>query len=105
MQKKYSIPIFNLHGGIIPFQVGRYSPIKSIKKGHKYLGSTLHVINQKFDDGSIISQQFFQIYDKKYLKNYNLVLNLSAKILDAFFKNKTFRIPKNIISYFKKLKS
>ena len=100
-QKTYSTPIYNLHGGIIPFQVGRYSPIESMKKGHKYLGSTLHLINNKFDDGDIISQDYFALKNKRFLNNYNKVLELSAQLIDKFCQNKITYLSKNIDSYFK----
>jgi hypothetical protein len=93
--------LYNLHGGIIPFQKGKYSPLKSIKKKHKYLGATLHLINDKFDEGQIISQSYFEITSKNKLCNYNKVLKLSSKILDEFMKGKKLFLPKNIIFYFK----
>ena len=96
LQKKYNIKILNLHGGIIPFQTGRFSPIKSLKKGHEYLGATLHIISTNFDDGEIISQDFFKVKNKNILKNYNSVLAISSELLGDYILGKKRLIPKLI---------
>ena len=101
LNKLNNIVIYNLHGGIIPFQKGKYSPLKSIKKKHKYLGATLHLINDKFDDGRIISQYYFKISSWNKLQNYNKVLKLSSKLLDKFMQGKKLSLPKEINIYFK----
>ena len=49
--ENYKKPIYNIHGGIIPFQKGRFSPLKSLQKDNKYLGSTIHIIDNYFDAG------------------------------------------------------
>lgn len=98
LQKKYNIRILNLHGGIIPFQIGRFSPIKSLKKGHEYLGSTLHIISNDFDKGEIISQNFFKIRNKNILKNYNDVLSISSKLLEDYNLGKKRRVPKLVLT-------
>ena len=87
LQEKYNIKILNLHGGIMPFQNGRFSPIKSIKKKHKYLGATLHIISSDFDSGKILSQDFFKIKDNNLLKNYNKVLFTASKLLKDYLIN------------------
>ena len=97
--------LLNLHGGIIPFQRGKYSPLKSIKKRHNYLGATLHLINNKFDAGKIISQDYFKLTSGNLLENYNSVLKISSKILEEFMDEKNLSLPKYIIQYFKKIKT
>ena len=101
--KNNKVTLINLHGGITPFQVGKFSPLKAIKKNHKYLGSTIHHLSKFFDKGEIISQDYFIKNDDKKLKNYNKVLCLSSDILEDYFKNNLRVIPHNIKSYFLKL--
>ncbi len=100
LQKKYQISIINLHGGIIPYQKGRFSPLKSIKNGHKYLGATLYYISNSFDEGSLISQDYFLIKNTRIISNYNKVLNLSANLLKKFFQNEIKTIPTNVLESF-----
>ena len=98
----YDSEIFNVHGGIIPYQRGRYSPLKSIAKGHKYLGSTIHTIDDNFDSGKIISQDYFKLDIKNKLYNYNNVLKLSAELLKDFLLKKYRSIPDDVINHFRK---
>jgi folate-dependent phosphoribosylglycinamide formyltransferase PurN len=100
LQQKYQISIINLHGGIIPYQKGRFSPLKSIKNGHKYLGASLYYISNSFDEGSLISQDYFLIKNTRIISNYNKVLNLSANLLEKFFQNKIKTIPINVLESF-----
>lgn len=92
-QKKYRINIYNLHGGIIPFQVGRFSPVKSLKKGHSYLGATLHLISKNFDDGLIVSQDCFRPKNRNIISNYNEVLKISASLLSSFLDGVFKKLP------------
>ena len=101
LQKKFKVRFLNLHGGIIPFQKGRFSPIKSLNKGHKYLGATLHVISTKFDNGEIISQDFFKIRSRNILNNYKKVLCISSQLLEDFFNGRTKFISKDILKTLK----
>lgn len=97
--------LLNLHGGIIPFQRGKYSPLKSIKKRHNYLGATLHLINSNFDAGKIISQDYFKLTSSNLLDNYNSVLKISSMLLEEFMEKKFLLLPKDIIQYFNKIKT
>lgn len=96
---KYKTQIVNIHGGIIPYQRGRFSPIKSIRKNHKFLGVTIHHISDVFDYGEIISQDYFELKDKNILKNYNRVLKLSSRLLNLYLQKKFKKIPKKIKKY------
>ncbi len=101
LQRKFEIEIFNLHGGIIPFQKGRFSPIKAIKKNHKYLGASIHFIDETFDNGFIVSQDFFKVTNKNIIFNYNKVLKLSSFLLEDFLKGNYKSIPTSILNELK----
>ena len=100
LQNQFKINIYNLHGGIVPFQKGRFSPIKSLKSKHKYLGASLYLISEIFDDGHVISQDYFKVYNKNIISNYNNVLSISANLLESFFNGDNKKIP---ISVFESL--
>ena len=104
-QKKYRINIYNLHGGIIPFQKGRFSPIKSLRKGHSYLGASLHIISGTFDEGSIVSQDYFRTNNKYIISNYNKVLKTSANLLNSFFTGTIKKIPLEVSEDLEKFNS
>ena len=74
----------NLHGGILPYQVGRFSPVKSLKSGHQVLGCSLHKISDNFDKGEIVSQSGFVVKEKNILLNYLEVLKLSKILLHQY---------------------
>ena len=96
LQELYKIKIYNLHGGIVPFQKGRFSPIKSLKNKHKYLGASLYLISDIFDDGTIISQDYFKVSSKNILVNYNNVLKISSNLLGSFFDGNKKILPQII---------
>ena len=98
LQEKFNIKILNVHGGILPYQKGRFSPLKSINSGTKYLGATIHIISDEFDSGLIISQDYFELRNKNRLENYLKVVRLSAQLVDSFFQGDTFKIKKNILN-------
>ncbi len=97
IQKKYNTKILNVHGGILPYQKGRFSPLKSINSGDKYLGATIHIISSEFDSGQIISQSTFKVINENKLENYLKVVRLSAKLVDSFFRDELFKIRENIL--------
>ena len=101
LQDVYDVKIYNLHGGILPHQKGRFSPIKSIKKGNKFLGASIHIISNDFDKGNIVSQNFFQIDKKGIMENYNRVLLTSSDLLNSFHLGEFKEIPEEIISSLK----
>ncbi len=96
IQKRYAINIYNLHGGIIPFQKGRFSPLKGLVNGHPYLGASLYLISDVFDEGALVSQDYFRVDNGQVIGNYNKVLKLSANLLNSFFSGTTTRIPVEI---------
>lgn len=97
LQDKFNIRIINLHGGVIPYQKGRFSPLKSINKGHEFLGASLYLISDSFDEGAILSQDYFKLTNTNTMSNYNKVLKLSANLLDLFFQNKIKTIPREVL--------
>jgi len=98
LQELFKINIYNLHGGIIPFQKGRFSPIKSLKSKHKYLGASLYLISDIFDEGRLISQDYFKVSTKNFLVNYNNVLKISSNLLGSFLNGHTKILPKAVFS-------
>ncbi len=102
-QVKFRISILNLHGGILPFQKGRFSPLKAIKNADKYLGASIHEISQSFDEGKILSQKSFLIKNKKKLFNYNKVLKLSNYILESYLRKERHSISNEVLKKFNKL--
>ena len=101
LQIRYSTKILNLHGGIIPFQKGRFSPISSINKNHKYLGSTLYNISDQFDEGNIISQNYFYRKNNYILFNYNKVLVYSSILLKKYMNKNIDILPNHVIESLK----
>ena len=104
IQKKFNVDIFNVHGGIIPFQKGRFSPIKAYKKKHKYIGATIHKITDSFDKGQIISQDFIKVLsDDKIIDYYSKVLNLSSLLVKEFLIGNRKKINYFVENYFNEL--
>tara|TARA_B100002019_G_C21136244_1_gene530859 strand:- start:260 stop:907 length:648 start_codon:yes stop_codon:yes gene_type:complete len=98
LQSKFKTKILNLHGGILPFQKGRFSPIKSIKKGHLIIGATIHELSEEFDSGKIITQSYFKVENKDFLFNYSKVIKISRKLLNEYLNNKISKIPENYLN-------
>ena len=104
IQKKFNIDIFNVHGGIIPFQRGRFSPIKAYKKKHKYIGATIHKITDNFDNGKIISQDSIMVLSNdKIIDLYSKVLKLSSLLLKEFLLGNRKKINIFVENYFNEL--
>ena len=98
LQDQFKLNIYNLHGGIIPFQKGRFSPIKGLKLGHKYLGASLYLISDSFDEGSLVSQDYFKVINNNILINYNKVLKISSDLLESFFDGNSKKLPEVIFN-------
>lgn len=101
LQGRFKLNIYNLHGGIIPFQKGRFSPIKGLNLRHRYLGASLYLISDTFDEGSLVSQDYFEVISKNILFNYNKVLIISSKLLESFFDGNTKKLPDVIVDSLK----
>jgi hypothetical protein len=95
-----NITALNLHGGILPHQIGRFSPIRSLATGHQVLGCSIHKISSDFDKGEIFSQSAFIVKEKNVLLNYLKVLKLSKKLLQQYQHGYSCDLPDNIKKYF-----
>ena len=91
------IKLINLHGGIIPYQRGRFSPLKSLQRGDKYIGCSIHEISSDFDSGPLISQAFFEVKSTSKLGIYNKTLSLSRQLVEDFFNGKVHKVPEEIL--------
>ena len=89
---------------MISYQKGRFTPIKSLKNGHKFLGASLYLISNVFGDGDLINQDYFQVYNKNIIPNYNGVLCVSAKLLENFFNEDNKEIPNSVLDSLSKNK-
>jgi methionyl-tRNA formyltransferase len=47
--------VYNFHTGELPFYKGRHPIFHAIVNGEKHIGVTLHLVNEKIDDGGIIA--------------------------------------------------
>lgn len=47
--------VYNFHTGELPFYKGRHPIFHAIVNGEKHIGVTLHLVNEKIDDGAIIA--------------------------------------------------
>lgn len=93
---KYGTELINLHGGIIPYQKGKFSPIQSLKNKHKFIGASLHYMSDQFDSGDLISQNYFKVVSNNKLKNYIRVISISSVLLRDYLNNKVNIIPNDI---------
>ena len=70
-------PIFNCHPGILPFYKGCNSPEWTyLNKGN--IGATVHLMNEKIDDGKIIFTKFFKKKKFKNYKDFRTYIHLSS---------------------------
>ena len=66
LQIKNLPPILNCHPGILPYYKGCSTPEWAFLNKDN-LGATIHIMNEKIDDGKII---FIKIFKRKKFKNY-----------------------------------
>lgn len=62
MEKYPYNKVFNIHFAELPGYKGRHADYWSVMEGEKYLGVSLHVMNEKFDDGDIIALEKVPYY-------------------------------------------
>lgn len=73
--KSYKNKIINLHYSLLPAFSGMIGdkPIReAIKKNCKYVGTTVHYVNENVDDGEIIGQTIIRVED---YNNFTLIMN------------------------------
>ena len=92
------IKLINLHGGIIPYQRGRFSPLKSLSRGDKYIGCSIHEISNEIDSGPVLSQAFVEVKNNSKLDIYNKVLSLSRNLAEDFLEGKLQELPDRILN-------
>lgn len=82
-------PVINIHYSLLPRYRGLHSTVWAILNNEKYLGLTIHYMNEYFDDGDIIYQfqlendydstsyYYMQVFNKHIEENLDkVVLNL-----------------------------
>lgn len=86
---KISIPIVNLHSGILPKYRNVHTDFWAYKnKDFKNLGITSFIINSKIDDGFILNQQILIDADKKSLPEIKIgILDLFLQEIVRLFNN------------------
>jgi len=62
--KKYNKDIINIHHGFLPVFKGADPYGRALKEGVKVIGATAHFVNDKLDEGAIISQEVEYISHK-----------------------------------------
>ena len=95
---KNRVSIVNLHGGLTPWQKGKFSPIKALRRGDKYLGATIHLIDDEFDSGPVLSQTYISNHFSDNLVAYTAVLKISASLLASFLHGNVTSLPDEVIN-------
>lgn len=79
---KQNFEIINFHNALLPKFSGRNAPTWAIYCGESVSGATWHYVNEKIDDGKIISQR--QISIKADIKAYELTKEIMELAFIAF---------------------
>lgn len=61
------IGVFNLHPGKIPQYKGNFPTFWALLKGEKYIGVTVHHVDEGIDTGGIVEEKIFRIHKKTTL--------------------------------------
>ena len=77
----------NIHNGILPNYKGIDAPFWSLYNQEKTLGSTIHRMNDVFDEGPIINQSFFINENLSYFKTVDKLFEASKTMLIELLKN------------------
>ena len=97
---------FNIHPSLLPYGKGLLGIEKIFKitkkDGNNFFGSSLHKVNQNYDDGKVLSQIRFKMEKKINLKIFD-ELNFFSKII--MITNLILSKEKNFSSYDKKILS
>ena len=102
--KSWENRILNIHPSILPLFPGLNTHKKVIAAGMKIHGATVHVVNEKLDDGPIVGQTAIPINPneeekliKKKLKEAENILYVKAlkKFIQQKFYKKTLKDNKN----------
>ena len=79
------IAAINVHQSLLPAYRGRHPINWAIINGEKYTGVTLHYLNERFDDGQIISQEGVKINKKDTVMDvYRKTTKKGQQLLKGF---------------------
>jgi len=83
----------NLHQAPLPELKGKYSNYHCIVNNMKYFGSTLHIMNEKLDNGNIIDKKIFKVNQNDtsyelYKKNDQIAYEIFKKNINNIVKFK-----------------
>ena len=73
--------VLNYHPGLLPGARGSGAVVGELINGQNVVGRTCHLVNEKFDLGTIINQEKFNISDKDSMTD---VFKILEKKVDAF---------------------
>ena len=82
-----SVEYLNLHGGILPYQRGLYSPYWASFYKDLFCGATLHRMRPEIDSGASISMLAKKRRGDSVLLSYKLTLTIASKILNDYIVN------------------
>ena len=66
---KFDKKIINIHPSLLPKFKGLNTYLRILKEKEKKTGCTVHYVDDRLDNGKIISQKFFYIHSKDNEKN------------------------------------
>jgi methionyl-tRNA formyltransferase len=93
--------ILNYHPGLLPHARGSGAVVGELINGQNTIGRTCHLVNEKFDLGSIIYQEKFRI-SKKF--NMSDVFDILEKNIDKFILKSVKKVLNKNKKQFHKLK-
>jgi len=98
--KKFKLGIWNIHPGALPNYRGRHPISHAILNDEKFIGVSIHLINEKIDSGKLIAQDFVLRSMNDSPKNiekkiFNLLDSSLVKKAIYNFNNKKFKILKD----------
>tara|TARA_B100000787_G_C16190477_1_gene297193 strand:- start:73 stop:837 length:765 start_codon:yes stop_codon:yes gene_type:complete len=77
----------NTHCGILPNYKGIDAPFWSLYNEEKLIGSTIHIMNDVFDEGPIINQSVFINENLSYFKTVDKLFDANKTMLLKFLEN------------------
>ncbi len=91
LDKPSKIPI-NIHLGYLPSYRGVFPVFHAFINKEKFVGATIHIMNENFDDGKILLQEKVEIEESDdmltlYEKTFSLIPNLTIDALNGILHN------------------
>ena len=97
-----NIIFLNRHTSLLPAYGGVWPVLQAIKNEEKFIGVTIHIMNNKIDQGNIIVQQSYEISKKSLYKIYSdtfkISIDLSLIAIDLV-QNGNLKFVKNKLKY------